>query len=253
VQLSLPFEGLTVGPPNRPPVWLERRLSSGLQQPVQLTITDNRRTMISARPHRDGMLVRLHRMFLHAGDEVVDALERYLGGRCTRRAAGRIDAFIAANIHQIRAGQRPLPKLRPRGIAHDLREIADDLNASCFGGEADVHVTWGRWSHRTRRRRRSIRLGLYVPEDRLVRVHPVLDQSWVPAYVVRFVVFHEMLHHVVPPPKRNGRHAYHCERFRARERAHPDYHSAVRWEADNLPRLLRESDGRKRRQPGEPR
>jgi hypothetical protein len=241
--MSLPFDRPI---PALMPDQLQRRLSTDLEQPVRLTITDNRRTMISARSDRDhGMLVRLHRMFLDASDETLTALCSYLRGRPSRKQAGRIDAFIAANVHQIRFDERPPRYLRPRGDVYDLSAILDEVNRDWFAGSAtNVHVTWGRWSRRTRRRRRSIRLGAYLPAERLIRIHPVLDQSWVPPHVIRFVVFHELLHHMVPAPQHNGRHSFHCARFRARERAHPDYERVVAWEAANLSKLLRQASRR---------
>jgi hypothetical protein len=239
--MSLPFDRpLPVMLPDQ----LEGWLASALAQPVRLTITDNRRTMISARSDRaHGVLVRLHRMFLGAGEDVLRALTSYLRGRPSRKQAGRIDAFIAANAHQIRRGHGAARLLRPRGRVYDLRAIVDELNVTWFAGAAAVDVTFGRWSRGGRRRRRSIRLGTYLPEERLIRIHPVLDQAWIPPHVIRFIVFHELLHHMVPAPQSNGRHAFHCARFRAQERAHPDYERAVAWERANLDKLLRQAAG----------
>ena len=89
------------------------------------------------------------------------------------------------------------------------------------------------------RGRRSIRLGTYTHDLELVRIHPALDRESVPRFFVEFVVFHELLHHVVPARRSGGRIDYHPPEFRARERTHPDYARAIRWEAENLEALLR--------------
>jgi len=52
------------------------------------------------------------------------------------------------------------------------------------------------------------------------------------------VVFHEMLHQVVPVVERRGRRVVHSAEFRRRERSHPDHERARRWEAENLHLLL---------------
>jgi len=98
-------------------------------------------------------------------------------------------------------------------------------------------IAWG--NRPPDRRRHSIRLGTYTHDHALVRVHPGLDQTFVPRYFVAFVVFHELLHHVLPPVRRGGRVLYHTTGFRERERAHPDYERSMQWERDHIDRLLR--------------
>ena len=82
-------------------------------------------------------------------------------------------------------------------------------------------------------------MGNYVPEEKLIRIHPVLDQAWVPRFFVEAVVFHEMLHHDMPAVVENGRHHFHTEAFRRRERSFEYYSMAQRWEKQNFSRLLR--------------
>lgn len=174
-------------------------------------------------------------MFLEADDATVRALGRYLTST-DRKAAAHLDTFIASNTHRIRKDAGRRPRLRTRGENHDLAEIFDELNAEWFGGKIDVLVTWGR--RPPRRRRRSIRLGTYVLAEGLIRIHPVLDQPWVPRFFVAYVLFHEMLHHVVPAPLENGRQQFHSAEFRELERSYPDYRRAIAWEQANLRRLL---------------
>jgi hypothetical protein len=73
----------------------------------------------------------------------------------------------------------------------------------------------------------------------LIRIHPALDQSWVPRYFVEYIVYHEMLHHVIPMPERNGRRQLHTPEFRARERAFAHFERALAWERRHVHRLLR--------------
>ena len=64
-------------------------------------------------------------------------------------------------------------------------------------------------------------------EDRLIRIHCSLDRSFVPRFFVESVVFHEMLHAVIPPLEINGRTYHHGAAFRAREQRYPGYEKMV--------------------------
>ncbi len=87
--------------------------------------------------------------------------------------------------------------------------------------------------------RRAIKLGTYSAIERLIRIHPVLDQAWVPRYFVSFVIYHEMLHHVMPATIVGGRRLLHPPLFLARERLFRDFERAIAWERAHLHRLLR--------------
>ena len=132
---------------------------------------------------------------------------------------------------------------RPRGETYDLEALAEGLLAlefaSDFGEElARPALTWGRRGRS--KTRRSLRLGSFEPATHLVRIHPVLDQPGVPEWFVRFIVFHELLHAVMPPYQDgSGRWVHHGAEFRARERSYPDHDRACAWEQLMLPKLIR--------------
>lgn len=218
----------------RTPELLEARIHRALSVPIELVVTDNRRSMLSTRRRGHRLEVRLHHMFLDAPEQVVEELLCYLaeGDARSSRAIGR---FIEDNRHRVK---RRRILLRTRGRHYDLSEIFDEVIAAHFpGGVGDARITWGKMPPR-RRGRRSIRLGTYTHDQELVRVHPALDQASVPRFFVAFVVFHELLHHVVPARRSGTRIDYHPPEFRTREGAHPDYDRAVRWEAENIEALL---------------
>jgi hypothetical protein len=216
---------------------LERRLGSLIGERVRLVITDNRHTMISSRRESSTLRVRVHHMFLDASDTTVRALARYLK-RSDCGSDNHLDDYIESNRHRISRDDTPPARLRTRGLHHDLLEIFDELNARWFANKLKVRVTWARRAPHTRHRRRSVRLGTYVGDDRLIRIHPVLDQPWVPRFFVAYVLFHEMLHAVVPAPVERGRQCFHGPAFRQLERSYPDYAKALAWERSNLRRLL---------------
>ena len=214
-----------------------RALAERLGQPIRLVVTDNRSTMLAARPKGGRLEVRLHHMFLTADENILGAVGDYLTDSDSR-AAGVIDRFVEQNRARFVAAGPPQEALRSEGRHHDLRAIADDLARRHFGGEVDVRITWGK-RVQLKRRQRSLQLGTYLPEEHLIRIHPALDQSWVPGFFVEAVVFHEMLHHDMPAVVQNGRRHYHTRAFRTRERSF-EYHSAAQqWQKENLWRLLR--------------
>jgi hypothetical protein len=216
---------------------LEKSLRRVLGQRIVLAITDNRRTMISARPVPGALELRVHHMFLDADPFTQNALGRYLryGDRAANDAIG---AYIEANQQRIRPCS-PSQALRTAGRKHDLQEMFGRLNDMYFQGVVDATVTWGRATKPASGSRTSIKLGTYCPDRKLIRIHPGLDRSWVPRYFVEYVVFHEMLHHMMPMPIRDGRRELHTPEFREREQRFRHYARAIEWERQHIGRLLR--------------
>ncbi len=232
-------------PPGHPQIFvhegarqaLERRLSQASHRPVLLSVTDNCRHMIS-HAHEGGVLrARIHHMFLDAPDVVQEALVRYVV-KGERAASQIVSQYIDDNGHRIRA-LRPVQRpLSTQGKTHDLLELFRKLNEKYFGNAVDALITWGRRVS-PKAPRRSIKLGSYSAMERLIRIHPVLDKLWVPRYFVSYVIYHEMLHHVIPSSQGGGRRMLHPPIFQARERLFRDYERALSWEKEHIHRLLR--------------
>src|SRR5204862_5975144 len=127
--------------------------------------------------------------------------------------------------------------LRHEGTHFDLRAIVDDLNDRYFRGRLRGYkVVWGR--RRKHRPREQFIFGTIQEEDRVIRINPALDQPFVPRSFLQYVLYHEMLHAVVPDEVRsNGQRCVHTEKFYERERKFPRYRSARRWEEENLARF----------------
>lgn len=235
----------------------ERKLQLACPRPVVLSVTDNRRSMI-AFGVQDGILrARIHHMFLDAPPSVQEALVRYVaaGDRAASVVVGR---FIDENSHRIRAHRTVQRPLVTQGQHHDLLAIFSQLNDKYFGGTVDALITWGRSGNGPRidpvaprssrqavkprpaiKPRQSIKLGSYSAVERLIRVHPALDRPWVPRYFVSYIVYHEMLHHVVPAMTSGRRKLLHPPAFLERERMFRDYDRALAWERAHVHRLLR--------------
>jgi hypothetical protein len=217
---------------------LEAALQSAIALPVRVTLTDNRRTMISLERNPRQMHVRLHHMFARADAGTLHALGRYLASS-DREAAQQIGRFIEQHRTSIRGRTVRPVQLSAIGLHHNLNDIYRDVNARYFASRVEAKISWSRDQQvRSRRRPRSIKLGSYTSRDKLIRVHPALDAEFVPRFFVEYIVYHEMLHHVLPPQRSGKRRSLHGPEFQAREKAFVGFEAALQWERENLERLL---------------
>ena len=187
--------------------------------------------------------LRIHQCFVHADDEVLDAVIDFAAKRLPK--ARRQDALDRVRVyfdeHAKVFDRPPRRRRRPRrtrGRHHDLQELFDRVNRESFGNTLELKVTWGEEVRRQRRRRRTIQLGSYQDESRTIRIHPVLDHAKVPDFVVMSVLHHEMLHAIVPVERAGRRNRVHTEEFRRREAAYPHHRRAEQWLARHLFRLM---------------
>ena len=134
--------------------------------------------------------------------------------------------------------QRQL-NLRHEGKYFDLRTIFDRLNQRYFRGRLRGYkVMWGR--RRRHRAKDYFTFGTIQEEDRVIRINPLLDQPFVPLWFLQYILYHEMLHSVVPDEVvAGGRRRIHTDEFNRRERKFRSYQRARRWEEENLARFLR--------------
>jgi hypothetical protein len=218
---------------------LERRLAAA-GQPVTLAITDNSHAIVTHRSDRGVLRARVHHMFLDAPNPIIDALVRYVRHGDSKSSA-LIGNYIEENHARLARRSASQMRLVTKGTHHDLLAIFERLNERYFDHEVHALVSWGRRTQPANRRkgRRTIKLGSYAIHDRLIRIHPALDRRWVPRYFLELVMFHEMLHHVMPHTRRAGRRMLHPPEFRERERELRQYERAMAWERAHLARLLR--------------
>jgi len=220
---------------------LERRIRAHLSRGrVQVTLTDNRYTMISVRriAKERRYEVRLHHMFADADPVITRALARYIADN-DAEASRVLGDFIDANSGHVRGRARRTPTtvIFTAGEHHDLRQIFDDLNVRYFGNKIEAAITWGARTGRPRRRN-SIKMGSYSVEDRLIRIHRSLDRAFVPRFFVAWIVFHEMLHQVHDIRVKNGRREFHSKEFLADEAQFEHYDEARSWERRHLDAIL---------------
>lgn len=203
-----------------------------------LTLTRNRVSMASVRFKTDGgARIRLHEAYLKAPREVLDALRRYLDAQCPE--AWKVVTRYAQSIGPPPARPARRTVAQTAGRVYDLAAIRDAVSREFFRNKLRCRIEWGRSGFRRPGRRcRSIRYGSWDPELRVVRINPVLDDARVPETFVRYIVFHEMLHILVPPETVRGRRSIHPPAFKALEKSYPDLAKMKKMAVDLIDGLL---------------
>lgn len=207
---------------------LQKELEGLSGKKLALRINQNRCTLLSIKREKLLVKVSLHQIFLKAPKEVLTALARYIQGKhCAVRNV--IQKYIDENFRQIDYSKRlNRAKLVTKGTSYDLETIYQIVNQQYFDGQLNLAISWfGRSA--TSKGTRAI-LGLYYDPLKLIKIHRVLDHPSVPHYVLSFVIYHEMLHHLCPPYiDEQGKSRIHTPEFQAQERLFAHYKEATAW------------------------
>jgi hypothetical protein len=101
------------------------------------------------------------------------------------------------------------------GQCYDLEKIFEDLNHRFFSGLlAQPQLGWSRAHSRTM-------LGHFDPAHNAIIISRIFDRPGVPAFLVEYIVYHEMLHLRHPVEHRSERRCVHTPAFKEAERAFP--------------------------------
>ncbi len=177
----------------------------------------------------------------HAPSHVLEAIIRILASKVMRRKPNQkylqtYEAFRQAPWVAEAVRERRLQRGRKRlagekGKYYSLREIYQELNGNYFDNQIEIRrIGWGL-------RRSRQRLGHYDPVHHTITLSPVLDSPRVPGFVVRYIVYHEMLHAIFEGKPSRGQQRHHPAEFRRAERAYPDYASATKFLREQGSRL----------------
>ena len=214
---------------------LAGRIRRRLRRDLTLILHDNRRVMLSFRRRGRRLTLRLHHMFLSAGDADVSAVARFVASK-DAESRERIERYIGRYGHLIGV-KLPRSVAPARGKVYDLEQVFRSLNRRFFQNRVRARILWGLRARRERKR--TIRLGYYCDTEKKIVINPALDRRSVPRFVLEWIVFHEMLHQVVGFSWIHGVLVAHTPEFRRREQRFPRYNQAAAWESRNLSRLLR--------------
>lgn len=217
---------------------IQRELESRSGMKLKLKINDNRSTMLSVKWEPDCTQVSLHRIFLQAPKNVMEALACYLRQE-DEAIAPMVRAYIEDKIKALDYSHLvDHSKLCTQGAVYDLKKIYNELNEEYYGGKLDLAITWfGKPKQRPRSR---VTFGLYHDALRLIKINRFLDAPTFPDYLVAYVVFHEMVHHVCPAyTDSKGYHHIHTKEFKKEEAKFRHFALAQRWIKENQATLFK--------------
>lgn len=199
---------------------------------------------------REGkVFVRVSILFREAPKTVHAALAdilvgKLLGRRVPRRSESAYREFVSdpefreVAVEHKRSRGRKIT-VSPQGNAYDLERIFERLNRDYFGG--DLHQPSLGWSSKKTFRR----LGHYDEVHDTIVISRSLDSVSIPAFVVEYVVYHEMLHVKHPTIHRNGRRYSHTAAFRRDEQRYDYFEEAEDWIERNAADLKQIAYGKK--------
>ncbi len=211
---------------------LQRELESSSKKKLKVKINDNRSTMLSVKWEPDCTKVSLHRMFLEAPRNIMEELACYLR-RESKIISPSVKAFIEYNLQKLDySHQLDVSTLKSQGNVYNLQRMYDNVNEEYFGSKLDLRITW--FGKPFQRNRSLVTFGLYHDPLRLIKIHRLLDSLSVPDYVVAFVIYHEMLHHVCPAYiDKKGMNRVHSREFKALEQKFHHFDLAQMWIKEN--------------------
>lgn len=110
----------------------------------------------------------------------------------------------------------------PQGDVYDLCKLFEDLNFRYFGGlMPQPRLGWSLKCSRTT-------LGHYDPSHHLIVLTKSLDSPKVTELIIKYVLFHEMLHVKFPAEYHGGRRCVHTREFKKAEKKFEHFEEATR-------------------------
>jgi SprT-like family len=185
------------------------------------------------RLREDTAHVRLSDVLRHAPKSVVEATAAILLGRLYRRRppADLVTAYrkfshagtTRRRVLALRQQRARQVQHQPAGSHHDLEPMFLRLNESYFQNTLGLpRISWSRRTWRAQ-------LGCYDPALNQIVLNRLLDHPKVPAYVVAYVLYHEMLHVKHPMKFARCRRESHSAAFREEEKRFADYQRAMKF------------------------
>lgn len=177
--------------------------------------------------------VRLSDLLRGASLPILEAGAALLLARAYRRRVPRELAAIYRNFalsNETRRDLHRVRRLRGRRVAapHDnrhrvLMERFAQLNRRYFGSSlTQPHLVWSTRSWRSQ-------LGCFDPALDQIVINCRLQREYVPACVVDYILYHEMLHMKHPMRRAACGLESHSRKFREEEKRFADYARARRW------------------------
>jgi hypothetical protein len=175
-------------------------------------------------------------------NQVLESLEKLLLGKLIseKKIPVTLRETICVYLSEKKFKGEPLLKVETIGDHEiNLKEMFDQLNAEYFGNKIKANIEWGKIVNK--KNLTSFRFGSYDPGKQLIRIHPRLQQSFVPLSVLELTIYHEMCHQWAPMKRKKGMWLVHHSQFKEKERCYRFYKEARSWEKENWKKLMEPS------------
>lgn len=210
---------------------LQQSISRSAGLHVDLVINENSSHLFTILERKSARArLSVHRMFLEAPVHVIEALGQYVRG-FDKQSLSVVSRFIDESVYRPEYSQKlDARDLQTFGDYYDLKEAFLRVNNQYFEGTVNLLLTW----FRQKTTQSRIIFGQYHPLLRLIKINKKLDSPQVPSYFLDYVIYHEILHQVVPTKTdERGRRSIHSGEFRKRERQFEHYDKAAEWQSSH--------------------
>jgi len=180
---------------------------------------------------RNGTIfVRLSDKLYNAPDEILIAAGRILFDKLFRykpdkESRLKYNSYINNSIspYLVSAKTKPITHYNYAGKYYDLELLFNELNHQYFNDTIEKPVLG--WSQKKSFRR----LAFYDSRRKLLVVSKIFDSAKVPLYVLKFLIYHEILHIKYPVKIVQGRRQIHSKEFKLEERCFFEFEKAQKW------------------------
>jgi hypothetical protein len=181
--------------------------------------------------------IKVSRYFINAPVTVLEILAIILLAKVYRI---KVDPEMKKryNVYALQL-RRQLAPVKKRSLFHynaqgsyfNLEETFHEINSIYFNSQVIVkHLGWSK--HNSYRR-----LGFYDHNRGLLVISKIFDSEKVPPEVIKYLLYHEMLHVVIPVEETKLRRQIHTAKFRKMERQFPNFQKINLWIKKNLHKL----------------
>jgi hypothetical protein len=168
---------------------------------------------------KDHLLIEAHEGFVGAPQDVIEALVRVtLAGKQASKDKtylSKVKAYSFSQAYKLIASSQITEASQngacSQGQHFDLEKIFHKVNQTYFNGQMTrPTIQWNKTlTHR--------KFGHYQANSDTIMISISLDRASTPAYVLEFVMFHELLHKQLGVVTHNGRRYAHTKAFREAE------------------------------------
>src|SRR5262245_28357949 len=191
---------------------------------LKIQLHENTWTMVSLSSRGRSRTLRLHRIFARAPEPVLEAVVRSFFARensgSMRELRARILDFVETNRGLPVANASMLRRLSAGGMVYDLAAVEQGVRRKYLPGCPRVRIGW---SQRATPSLMGKWVAMPAGERNVIVINRLLDNPGVPAFYLDYVVFHELLHEIIPVRRQAGRWVHHPSEFRRKERQFPHF------------------------------